>query len=302
MPDYTTTALKTKAKLWGAVPTGQPAFTDANILDIMSDELITTIVPFITQFRSEYFVTSSDFSITSSTTEFDIPSRAVGGVLRDVKLVQGSGTNEIESDVPLINTQYTQNHNYGFYLEGNKLKLIKPENFTNFTLRLYYYFRPSVLVETSDCALVTSVTTTTFDVSSIPSSWTSGETTDIIQSTPPFNTLASDITSTWSGTTVTPSTMPDDLAAGDYLCLDGETPIPPIPVETFPMLVQATVVKFQEILTDKDGLKMATEKYEKIKESVTSLLAPRVVGEIKKVNNYDNFLDGTTTRIYNLWD
>lgn len=299
MADYSTTALLAKAKLWGAVPTGQPAFSNANILDIMTDELITNISPFVIQFREENFVASKDFTIASGTSEYAIPSRATGGVLREVKLID-SEDNEV--DIPRINPQFMQNHDFGFYLKGTKLVLIEPGNYTSYTLRMYYYLRPSTLKATSDCATVATVGTTTFTVNAIPSGWTSGDTVDIVRAIPPFDLLSQDITATWAGTTVTPSTMPTGLAVGDYLCQAEETPIPKIPVEVFPLLVQATVVRFMEILADNKGMKLAMDKYEQVKKSVTELLSPRVVGEVKKINNYDNFLDSNQIRIQNVWD
>lgn len=299
MADYTSVSLLADAKLYGAVPGQQPAFTDTQILGIMTDELRTTIAPFMMQFREEYFVVSTDFTITNSTTEFSIPTRAVAGGLRDLKLVNGDDT---ESDVPILNMEYQQSHYYGFYLQGNKVKLIQPANYTTFTLRMYYFVRQPTLVETTDCAKVATVGDTTFTVDSIPAAMTSGQNVDIVQAVPPFNLLSQKISATWTGTTVTPSTMPTGLAIGDYMCNVEESPIPLIPVELRPLLVQSTVMRFNEILADSKGLKQSTEKFNTLKQSLTDLLSPRVSGELKTINNYDNFLDRSSFRIENLWD
>jgi hypothetical protein len=294
--DYTTTGLLSKVKLWGAFPSGQPAFSDDNILIMLTDELVKNIVPYIINLRSEYFIVTQDFTITTSSSEFSIPSRALGGILREVKIVNGSGTSEVENDIPQISLEGTQYHTFGFNLQGTKLKLLDYENYTNYTLRMYYLLRPSALVATSDCAKVTSVGTTTFDVDAIPAAWVSGQTSDIVRAAPPFDLLSQSITATWAGTTVTPSTMPTGLAVGDYLCKAEETPIPKIPVEAFDMLVQATVIKGLEILNDKPGIENALGKYRDIKDNVTNILTPRVIGEVKRLNNYENFLD------MNRWD
>jgi len=286
---YTTSELLAKVKLWGAVPASQPAFTDAQLLGLLTDELWSNVAPFIMQFREEFFVTYQDFTITTGTRGYNIPTRTVNGVLREIKTVNSSGD---EFDIPRVSPERTQRSSYGFYLENNKVYLIENDSYTDRTLRMYYYRRPSELVETTDCAQVTSVGTTTFDVSAIPSAMVSGETVDIVQATPPFNILSQDITATWVGTTVTPSSMPTGLAVGDWMCKDQESCIAQIPLETQPLLVQAVVVRINEILDDAKGLKLSTEKYDKIKESLRELISPRVVGETKAIINDEDFFYG----------
>lgn len=295
----TTTELIAKVKLWATIPAAQPAFTNAQILDIMNDELWTTIVPFIINFREEYYVTYEDNDIsTSANQSFDIPRKTVGGIMRDVKLVNSAGD---ESDLPRINPEYKQTQSYGFYIESNKIWLLKSEDYSNYTLRIYYYRRPGELVLTTACAQVSAIGTTTFDVSSVPSTMTTGETVDIVQYSPPFGILAKDITATWTATTITPSTYPTGLAVGDWMCKDSESCIAQVPLEVIPYLIQTTVVKIQEILGDQGNLRRGQEKLEQIKESTQSILSPRVTGEIKKIKNYENFLNGNRQWIKDWW-
>jgi hypothetical protein len=73
------------------------------MLDLATDELQTVTVPIINNLREEYFVTTVDNSISSSENQtFDIPSRAAGGLLRDIKLVNSSGD---EYDIPRIDPE-----------------------------------------------------------------------------------------------------------------------------------------------------------------------------------------------------
>jgi len=297
--DYSTTALIAKAKLWGAIPNQQPAFTNAQILDIMSDELRAVIGPMLIQFREEYFVSSSDFTITTETTEFAIPTRAVAGGLREVKLVD---SDDNESDLPIIDMQKQQRHSFGYFLQGNKVKIIEPQNFTTYTLRLFYFVRQPTLVVEADTATVDSVGASTFTVASLPGAMVSGQAVDIIREVPPFDILSQNITMTFSGLTITPSVMPTDLAVGDYMTNVQESPIPLIPVEAHPLLVQATVVKFNEILSDSKGLKNALDKYNTLEASLRAILSPRVQGDLKSIINYDNFYDLSQNRIQNYHD
>lgn len=292
---YTTTELIAKIKLWGAIPPSQPAFTTTQLLDLATDELWSVTVPFINDLREEYFVTYSDSTISTAERQtFDIPSRAAGGLLRDVKLVNDSND---EEDIPRIDLEYQQRHFWGFYIQGNKLHLIKSEDYSTYSLRMYYYVRPSQLVATSRCAQVSSVGTTTFDVTSVPSNITDGDTVDIVQANPPFETLSLGVTASISGTTITPSTMPTGLAVGDRMCLKEESCIPQIPLESHTLLVRGTVVRVQEILQDNKGIDTNKKKYEEEKAAIANVLTPRVVGEREKIKNYESFLYGNRDRI-----
>jgi len=292
---YTTTELIAKIKLWGAVPPSQPAFTTTQLLDLATDELWTRTVPFINNLREDYFVTYSDTTITNAENQsFDIPKRAAGNLLRDVKLVNSSGD---ESDLPRIDPDYSQRNSVGFYILANKVYLLTSENYSGYSMRLYYYVRPSVLVATSRCAQVDSVGATDFTVTSVPSNITTGATVDIVQANPLFNTLSLGITATISTLTITPSTMPTGLAVGDWMSLENESCIPQIPLEAHALLAQATVIRVQDILQDNKGVKNAEGRMERLEESVRDLLTPRVPGEVEKIKNYESFL----TPRYNRW-
>jgi len=297
MPDFTTTTLLARCKLYGAVPTGQPAFTDAQILNILTDELRSTLAPLILSCREEYYVTYEDTSITSSTTSFDIPTRALGMILRDVKIVDSS---DRESDLVRINPGFNQMHYSGFYIRDNKIFLLNPSKYSNNSIRLFYYLRPSNLKAVADCAKVTTVGTTSCVVSAVPSSWSSSETIDCVQANPPFGVLGKDLSATISGTTIT-FTVPTGVAVGDYICLDQESPVPQLPQELHILLTQAATIRFSEILGDIEGVKTATKKYDDMVKSLTSLLSPRVVGEPKLVVNYDSFINARFRNNLNWW-
>ena len=283
---FTTTDLINKVKLWGAVPEGQPAFSDAQLLDLLTDELRTTIATFITQFREDYFVDYLDYTITANQSSYAIPSRAISTVLKDVKYVD----NGKEINVPRVPRGDAEYYTNGFYIQGNKLILLYPENRVGQSLRLYYYCRPNTLVAVTSCAVVSSFDSTTITVTSVPSTWGSTETIDITQAKSPLGIISKDNVATRVGTVFTPATMPSDLAVGDYLSLATESCIPQIPVEVIPMLCQSVVKRVNEIIADKTGLKIASDKYDEIVNSVTSILSPRVVEETKTIVSRSSYL------------
>lgn len=289
---YTTTELLAKVNMWSAAPDGQPAFTDANLLDLMTDELHANIVPFITSFREDFFVESIDYTIASETSGYAIPTRAVSTVLKDVKYVIDT---DREINVPRVPVGDKEFYTNGFYIQGNKIMLLNPENRSGETLRMYYYSRPNTLVTVAECAKVTVVGSTSLTVASIPATWSSGATLDLTQGASPLGLISKDNVTTWTGVSdITPTTMPDDIAVGDYLSLATESCIPQIPVEMIPMLTQAVVMRVNEILSDKDGLKVATTKYDSMVKSITGMLSPRVTEEAKTIVSKGSFLNMRT--------
>ena len=283
-----TTSLINKVKLWAAVPSSQPAFSVANLLVLMTDELRTNIAPLLMSCMEEFYVVYQDFTISSSTTSFNIPARAIGLKLRDVKIVDGSGT---ETDVPRINPDHSQSHNFGFYMRGNKIFFLSPGDYATYSLRLYYYTRPSTLIETTAAATITTVGTDTLVVSSVPSTWTSPMTVDVVQATSPYGLIGTSVTSTWTGTTFTLS-VPADTAVGDYICIQEESPVPFLPEEWHSLLTQAVVIRVMEALLDKKGLEVSLRRFDDMKQKAFDIISPRIDGELARINPYESFLDG----------
>ena len=292
---YTTADLITKVKLWAALPTGQSSLSDAQILDIMTDELRTNIAPFIVGFREDFYVTSVDYTISAGTSRYPIPSRAISTVLKDVNYVNTDGREVSVPRVPVGDKDYYTN---GFYIEGNDIVLQQPENREGYTLRVYYYIRPSKLVTTTECARIIYVNATSgeYEISSKPSSWGTTLDLDITQGDSPYGLISTDNSTTFIGLNATPTTYPTGLAVGDYASLPGESCIAQIPLELIPLLVQATVLRVNEILNDPKGMDTAKKKYDDLREAAIQILSPRVVEEPKVIMSKGSFLEQNNVR------
>ncbi len=293
MANFTTTTLIDRIKRNAAIPEGQPGFTDQRLIDMLDDEMVSIIVPLLLTYQEEYYVTSKDFTIDGVKSEFIIPRRAVGSKLREVKLVDKTKPDVDQINLPRISLSDIERHNFGFYIRRNFLVLLQPEVHKSVDLRLYFFNRPGKLVKENLTAKITNIDTGTkiITMAAVPSTWTTSTLLDMGQGSSPFSGLAIDITITAiTSTTVTVSSIPTDLAAGDYLSEAEESSIPNTPQEMHLLLCQGVIVKVLEALGDQNGLKMAIRKYEEIKESINTLLSPRVVGELKKIHNRDDLL------------
>lgn len=92
-----------------------------------------------------------------------------------------------------------------------------------------------------------------------------------------------------TGFTVTPSSL-EGMNVGDYMALRGESPFAHIPVEGYPLLEQAVVVKVLEGLGDREGMAAAQTKLSELVQLFPDLITPRVDGNPQKIINRNSIM------------
>lgn len=307
--DYTTTNLIADISRKCFIPTSQVTFSIPDLLAMADEELQIGVVPLVMRTREEYFVAYKDTTITGTENGFDLPPRAIGGVLREVTIIQNpdSADTPNERKIPQLAAEdapYNNNFNnflglQSFYLRNNQV-ILSP-NASAFgggiLLRQYYFLRPNKLVQVNQTSQIVSITNNVATVNVIPAGFGSGLfqiSSDVVKSIPGFGLLAMDETVTCNTTDLT-ITFTNNLSTygsngiqvGDYICLAGETPIPQIPVELHTLLAQRTAVKILESLGDEKNLPAAAKKLQEMETNITGLISSRVQGNAKKiVNNY----------------
>lgn len=261
-------------KIKGSFPTSNDLFSNSDFLVILNHQMKVEIVPIMMLLSEEFFLLSKDFSITTAGATYKLPRRAIGAKLRDVQIVDSGGAvshplrlDEADRDVSPS----------GFYINRNSVEL--STDFTSGTLRLKYFARPNELVLTTSCGQITSIDTVNkqFVVSSLPTTITTNTSVDLVQNNNPYDLLQYDETVAGvSGTTVTmTNALPDDLAVGDWVCLAGQAPVPMIPEEMHPVLVQSALVAC--LASKKDGyFEKEALILERVKQDAIRMLDPRV--------------------------
>lgn len=288
----TTTTMIADIKLIGSFPTTDSLFSNANYLSILTREQLTTVVPLLNKVNEEYFITEKDYAVTANQISYRIPARAVGSQLRDVQLVSSSG--DVTGLVRLFedNRESSNEGQQGYYIKGNSVLLSPtPTTTTGDTLRLIYMRRPSTFVLPSACGEITSIDTGTNQVvvSALPSTMTTSTSIDFIQGSSPYDLLSMDaVISSVSGTTVNFSSLPTDLAVGDYICLSGQACVPMIPEELVDVLIQAALCTCLSSKKDK-SVELELQKLEQLKNSFIEMLSPRVKSDDKKILNKYSF-------------
>lgn len=269
---YTNSILLSSIKRRALIPNSQQTFQDDELLDMASEVIESFVMPLILQSRQEFYVTYDDIAITKRSSDnfgwIRIPQRAIGQSIVEVR-----NTN----DYPLDSTDY--------WVEGSKIYF---GDASSGTYRVYYYIRPSKLVEVSECGRITDINTTTGEitVSSVPSDFTTSLEYDFVRGKASFDTLGRNLTASAVGAssiTFTASDLPSELVVGDYVATSDESPIPQIPVEWFNYLAQLTAVQVLESIGDHEAMKLAAAKLEKMEKHMLSLISPRIEKKAKAI-------------------
>ena len=284
MAAYTTTLLLAAIERQSFSPANQTTFTTADILALADEVTKTTILPSILGVREEYYVFYKDYTITSGTAAYEIPDRAIGLAIREIQIID---SNSNVSNIP--RSSLDQLHNYAptgsgpdmFYIKGDSIVLVPEPSATSGTLRVHYLLRPASLIETSAAAVIDTINTSTniVTVTTIPPTWVTGSTFDLIRANGGHRHLDIDLTSTLiSGTSITLPSLPTGLAVGDYIALAGESPVVQMPPDLQSVLATLVAAEMLLSMNQPSGEKVYARALKSL-AAVQDMLTPRVIGE-----------------------
>ena len=291
--DHTTTALVTGIKRRGSIPENQNLFTTPDLLAMADDEMRSNLYPMLMNLHAEYFVDKTDTPVSSGTdNEFSFPSTAISTKLRDVTIID---TNGGEFSIPQLSqdTVYDRDsgsrstnpsQNLGFFIRGNKVKLYPKVPEGDYNLRLYFFRRPNRLVVTSAAGKITAIDSTLniMTLSNVPAAWTTGDTICALDSKPSFNLkVETDTLVDVSAPTIEVADV-SSYTIGDWVCLEGESTIPQIPVESHPILEQAVCTLALLALGDPKW-KEHEAKLQQMRIAFQQMTSGRVEGEAKVI-------------------
>jgi hypothetical protein len=299
---YTADDIIDNIRIRATVPNSEQLFTPERLVALLTDEMRTLLVPQIMSVQEDYFLTYQDQSLTDELV-YDMPEQAIGMKLKDVYIVDSDGQ-EIEKlgrreDRVGPWTNYTSTN--CFHVQNNQIKLSNRPQGTS--LRMYYYRRPNQLVTEAEAGRIESidVNNNTVVLSTVPTDWEVGTSVCVIKGKPGFDCKveATDIVSL--STPTVGLTSVTGLAVGDWVALEGYSPIPQLPVEAHPVLAQAVVVKVMESLGDVNGMQAAQAKLNKLQEDMYTVLNPRVDGAPKKIVSDRGVFSASRFNGYTRW-
>lgn len=275
------TELINALKIKGSFPTSDDLFSNDDFLVLFNMQMKVEILPIMLKLNEEYFLQYKDFTISQGA-KYRIPSRAIGTNIRDLKKVDLSGN---YTDINRLFEEDRSSGKSGFYMNRNSVELTN--DFISDTLRMTYFARPNKLVLTTSCAQITSIDTVlnTVVVSSAPATMSTGVLVDFIQNNNPFDLLSFDQSLvSVSGTTLEVAALPSGLEVGDWVCIANESPVPLVPEELHPVLVQSALVTTLSSKKDK-ALEYENKKLTEQIEAVLTMLDPRVQNNSTKMRS-----------------
>jgi hypothetical protein len=292
--DFTTAALITGARRRSGLPSSQQLYLDPDFIAFLNDAMVSHVVPTIKSVSEEYFVVNYDVAFVAGTSEYVIPTRALGGALRDIVIADTQGR---ELEIPRVQPEsikYSGNFQnfgaYGIYLRGDRVVFYPPLTNTpqNSSLRFKYERRPNDLCLVSAAGLIQSINATakTITLASIPTAWGTSTTLDIISQVPQFPSIADDVVITLiAGTTITLATWPTGIAAGQWVAESLTSPIAQLPYEGHKLLQQLGAIALLEAAGDTQGKQNAEQTLKGMIDNFMKVITPRIEGSPKKVVN-----------------
>lgn len=281
-----------------ALPNSQITYEPDDIVAFLNEEQQTTISSLVSSIREAYWIQYHDVVISPSVTSYIVPQRSIMGGLQDIVLVDTAG-NEIEiaqlapeqqkvspfySFVPISSMR-------GMYARDDTFN-IYPITFpypSGFIIRFKYARRPSVLVQSSFCAQIQTVnySTNVVTVSAVPSGWGASSTiVDIINNYPQFTSLTDDnLITNIAGTSITLTSLPTTVVAGQWVCPMGTTCIPQLPLELYPLLINSACLRVFVSMQNANGFNTMSKVVQAQMDDAKTLLTPRWKGQPKKIVN-----------------
>lgn len=279
--------------------------SDADILALADEEMQTTMLPLILSAVEEYYVKSSDSAIVANQTDYRIPSRAVGGALRDITYIDTNGNEFSLPEVALEqHSEYlrTNSGNWSrqtaYTIVGDHVRILPTPSAAGGSVRFYYNWRPGRLVLTTSSQVtdITGIASATYTVTATPASWGTSTEFDLVQAKPNFDLLTDATTPSAvdsGGTNLVFAEAITDAAVGDWFCETGVSPVLQVPVELQPLLISATLIRCLMATGDLEAAQLEEAKMSQQRANVQMLIDPRNKGESRRiVNIYSSLRNG----------
>lgn len=276
--------------------------TDSDLLAIGDDVMRDKMVPLMLSVNQNYFVVTTEIPLVEDQSHYDIPYRAMGRTLRELKLVRNGDEFDL-SNLTLLALEDLEG--FGgeglpgrFYFEGDQFVAVPRPNTTSYSFKVWYDLQVGQLCQSSDAALVSSVTGGNVTVSgAIPATMVAGADVDFIKGKSGCRTLSMDveITGVNVGTGVisfATGDVPTSLVEGDWISIAQTSPVLQLPDEASPLLETLAAIRAMHALGDFEAQQVLEGDAARQESSLLKLIAPRIEGEPTKIVNRRGLLRG----------
>lgn len=288
MSQYDTDALVSRVRRRTQLPTN--AYTDQQILDVAYEEILTAVLPALKRTRENYRLARTDIATVADQGDYRIPTRAQGGALRTVSLVRGDDEFHLAKlSLDDLEGRRDASGMAGFVVNGDKISILPTPDVSTDYIRVRYQLAFPRLVPTAEAGLVTSVNvgggTTTISTGGLPSSWVTGDDIDVIEGRSGFEVLVTDADTTIAGSAVSISGSYNDIQAGDWVALAGESPIITLPDVLHPAVYGYTASRILFEVGEKSGGGVERGMAQNALERAIGSISPRTDGRARRIVN-----------------
>jgi hypothetical protein len=160
-PYFTTDDLIASIKRRISFPLSQNTFQYSDLVAFLNEEMQLSAVPTVKQEHEEYFVYKVTVPLVNGVSRYEIPNRAIGMALRDVKYSDSSGnfydmTRIAPDDKAFFQQSNGSNQTISkYYIEGNEIVLTPlVQAGASGKLNFFIYLRPNSLVKNDRAATI----------------------------------------------------------------------------------------------------------------------------------------------------
>lgn len=289
-----------------SIAENQVLLSDDDLLELADDVIKAYIVPLLMASNGEYFVKSTDVLVTAGQAAFNLPDRAVGESLRNLKYrpdadeVQGYDLDEI--------TQEDEDEYRGaggdptaYYFRNDQVIIVPPPPNSSGALELVHEQRPSNLVKLARAAKVTAINGDIVTIDTLPVTddddqiFQTAVECDLIRGKAGHRILAMDLaieSITDTNITFPAGAVPSDLVVGDYVSVAGTSPVLQIPDELAPLTETQVAQRAMTSSGDYEAKQQLDGDRKDETTNAQKLVEPRNRGSSRKMVNNAGLLRG----------
>lgn len=295
----------------GDPDTGALGARDVDILQHINEGIRLYLYPRLLQIREQYFLARERTAYVNGQAKYRLPTRALYNKLNNLFHVGSDGQKEYIEMLPSesiharTSSSGTGSRPDGARLFGNSIIML-PEDNTAFdgNIEFEFFFQPSELALEADCRQiatsgVNTATKTITLTADYPSDWVVGTKLDIhtpesgaevkqwdltIASLPASDqiTFTEEIDTTVFGR--------ETVAAGDFVCLQGESARPPLPLNLHGLAARVGALHLSEAEGDVPMIQQHSQVMEAYFSENIDALEQRIEEKPRKVKGQRGFL------------
>lgn len=284
-----------------SLPANQVLLSDDDILAMLDSVIKSLIVPALISVRKEFFVVTIDEATVADQAAYNVPYRAVGLSLRDLKYRRDI-TDETQA-YDLVEIDQSQEDEYrssggepaGYYFKNDQVIIVPKPSTSTAAIEIWHEQRPSRCVLLEEAAVVTAIASDVVSVETTPAGFLQDLEVDFIRGKAGHRILGMDKTIVGiSGTDITfaAGAVPTALQVGDYLSLAGTSPVLQIPEEYQPLAETQTAKLVAFAIGDLEALAQLEKDEADQQKAGFKVVEPRNRGAPTKIVNRGGLLKG----------